>query len=875
MSWRPLQRIAWRDVTRHKGRCAVAVTMLTLPVLIVTTIAVLWATGDVDSEEGLDRWMGPEGEAYVSVLGGQVEQGIDPVTSFSVWAEGSAPVDLAEVRDALGDRESVEVQRSWPTVRVGQAPLPAFEISTDLRADLGADLVELTSGRLPRAGDEVAVTADVVAAGAEVGDTVRVDGDEGRVVGVFVDRHFAGPGVLRQLDATQAEPVDVSSLDGELGLVVGGDPVGWDVVEQLNAVGATVYSRSVVTDPSAEAIAADDAINGGYTSLGGNEATVLALIVVMVLIEVVLLAGPAFAVGARRQSRTLALLASGGATPAQVRGVIIGGALVLGSIAVAIGVVGGLIGGAAFFPFADWVTGFEPLADWRARSQPGPYDVPWAMVLAVAGFGIVSALLAAAVPAWLASRADVVAVLAGRRGDPPPARLSPLAGAVLLGVGALMAYAGSLTGDTVAVAASAVVAVLGMVLLMGSLLAVISRRVGRLGFALRYATRDAARQRTRAVPAAAAVAATVAGAVALGIGAASDLAASERAYTPSLPAGLASVTTAGAPIEEVERIVAAQVPQSSITRVEGLVSDESHAWSYLAGDALTSIQGGGFGSPIIVTDDLGPLGEGFDAATRAAAQAELAAGRAVATTNAPDLVGTHGEVTLSQEDWSSETTEILASYEVSALLIEQSDDGALGMALPVSLAASLGLEVEPVGLVLQGPISEDVEEKVADRLALLDGLEGSPYLYVERGWSADLDLVYLLVALGAGAVVLVLVGSLTATALSMNDARADLATLGAVGAPPGTQRRVAAAYSFVITSVGAGFGALVGFVPGLAAAYPLTTNYWYGELVEAPPPIFNIPWLLIGALVVVVPPFVAGVAWATTRVRLPLARRLV
>ena len=53
---------------------------------------------------------------------------------------------------------------------------------------------------------------------------------------------------------------------------------------------------------------------------------VIALVVVMALIEVVLLAGPAFAVGARRQSRSLALMAATGGTPAQARRVVMAGA---------------------------------------------------------------------------------------------------------------------------------------------------------------------------------------------------------------------------------------------------------------------------------------------------------------------------------------------------------------------------------------------------------------------------------------------------------------------------------------------------------------------------------------------------------------------
>ena len=64
---------------------------------------------------------------------------------------------------------------------------------------------------------------------------------------------------------------------------------------------------------------------------------VLALIGVMALLEVVLLAGPAFAVGARRQSRSLALIAANGGTPSQSRRVVLGTAVVIGAVA---GIVG-------------------------------------------------------------------------------------------------------------------------------------------------------------------------------------------------------------------------------------------------------------------------------------------------------------------------------------------------------------------------------------------------------------------------------------------------------------------------------------------------------------------------------------------------------
>ena len=58
----------------------------------------------------------------------------------------------------------------------------------------------------------------------------------------------------------------------------------------------------------------------------------------------------------------------------------------------------------------------------------------------------------------------------------------------------------------------------------------------------------------------------------------------------------------------------------------------------------------------------------------------------------------------------------------------------------------------------------------------------------------------------------------------MSEARPDLATLAAVGAPPRTRRYVAAAQSLVIGLLGTALGVALGFVPGLAVTWPLTAN---------------------------------------------------
>ena len=61
------------------------------------------------------------------------------------------------------------------------------------------------------------------------------------------------------------------------------------------------------------------------------------------LLEVVLLAGTAFAVGARRQTRELGLVAAGGGTGRHVRRIVLAQGLTLG----ALGAAGGVLAGSA------------------------------------------------------------------------------------------------------------------------------------------------------------------------------------------------------------------------------------------------------------------------------------------------------------------------------------------------------------------------------------------------------------------------------------------------------------------------------------------------------------------------------------------------
>ena len=192
--------------------------------------------------------------------------------------------------------------------------------------------------------------------------------------------------------------------------------------------------------------------------------------------------------------------------------------------------------------------------------------------------------------------------------------------------------------------------------------------------------------------------------------------------------------------------------------------------------------------------------------------------------------------------------------------------------LSAEAAAALGIEPETVGLLVDGvEISEAQEQDVQEALAAI-----SPTLsfYVERGYQASDETLIVLLVLGALGGLLVLGGTLTATFLSLSDARPDLATLSAVGASPRTRRAVAASYAVVIGVVGAVLGAGVGFIPGIAVSRPLTSTAYYGNNPGLPSHFLDVPWLLIASLVVVLPLLTALVVGLCTRSRLPMVARI-
>ena len=645
--------MARRDALRARGRSILVLVMIALPVLAVTAADVVIATQSISGGEALERRIGGADALVTATGGGQVQQAFDPNTGSS-WSGGSdvEVTTVDGVRRVLGpDVRTVELREGGALVVTDRGKSDVQVTEVDLRDPLAAGLFEPREG--PAAGfggrGRRQRRPRLARPGARRRAGARRRHRRG-VVGLAESSSYTGhPIAAGPLGAFDLPEPDAGMGTGPSWLVDGG-PVSWDDVRALNAIGATVVSRAVLTDPPPDSELSPE-IASFNSGLDEEYVSVLVLIVTMALLEVVLLAGPAFAVTARRQARTLALIAAGGGTPRQARRVVLASGLVLGAVAAVLGVLLGIAVGWAALPIVQRFDG----------TRFGPFDVPWLHLVGIAGFGLLSALLAAVVPAWIASRQDIVAVLAGRRGDRRPSLRSPVLGVVLLGVGVAAAAYGATRSSAFLITASAILSVLGMILLVPVVVVLAARLSRRLPLVLRYAVRDAARHRTRTVPAVAAVAATVAGVVALGIAVSSDEAENAGRYSPSLPMGVGAVTLsdqADGRAEVARTAVAASIPDADVTLIRGVresADDGGGAfWSLRkpgSDGMLVQSYGSTLGSPVLVADgDVRGIAE-IPVADRARAERRLAAGGVVAFTERPVDAD---EVTVVVESYSPE-----------------------------------------------------------------------------------------------------------------------------------------------------------------------------------------------------------------------------
>ena len=929
MAWRPLLRIARRDALRARGRSLLIITMVMLPLAGVGFIDVMLRTASIDSHERLGIELGRTADARViSQGGGPVLQQPDTTyasgsASGSPTGGGDQPVVDPTTLFPAGSRWITD-DRDQVTARTTDGLTVANFRELDYTDPLAQGTVHQTSGRVPRSTAEVVTTGPLLATlGLHVGDMVALTRPAVslRIVGTYRSlsadngtRTFLGlPGTaLAQLRALPGG----TTVQRPQYLLDTSAPVTWPQVLAFNSHGIVAYSRYVVEHPPARSQVPYYAGGNNGSTTRFNFATVaaLALVVGLAVLEVSLLAGAAFAVGARRQRRALGLLAATGGTARHVRTVVLGQGLVLGAAGGVAGVTVGIGAWYAAIPIVNNVT---------TRVLPSA-DLRPAELSALVALGVLTGLAAAVLPARAAARQDVVAALRGRTGITHTRRRLPAIGLGLTAVGAALALGGgalalSLNTSAAPVQGSryvvAVLAILaGAVLTQLGLIAAtpaIVGAVGRLGrwlpLAPRLALRDASRHRARSAPAVAAILTAVAGSVALKlfVSALSDKDRREyhpqagygqfvlNAYQPpagsgqplnDAPAKLAAIRRAAPPDDVYPvrtlstscdagapscRSVASGVPPANMCpyeRIQRLAGRPPTASEYHAGagdprctfDESNTISSG-FSSPV-VGDYAGFVR--LTGVRSAAAERALTAGGMVVFRSAQVLAG-HGFLDVSDYAVNGDPAQgppAPTQVAVPAAYVDVGNGRFLDSYISPQAATKVGVRPVEQAVVVQyrTPPDDNAEERVRAELAKLG--TGDSYFSVERGYRDRYGIGLLALLLASAAITLGAAG--IATGLAQADARADHATLAAVGSPPRVRRSLAAWQAVVVAGLGALLGTASGFVP--------MTAYLYAE------PAFHliVPWRNLAVIALVVPAVAAAGAWLLTRSRLPLDRRI-
>jgi len=911
-SLRLATRIARRDALRAKGRTALVAVLVGLPVMAGSAAAVILNSQQPSSARYVQWHLGDAAQALIgSSGGGGLSQ--DPSGEMVVSLGGSGrETPLAEyetaLRAALPDGDAlVRVGQGMVGLSTSERAVPEL-LATEMPFEGGlAGVAPVADGAFPTGAGEVALRANLaVRLGIGIGDTVTL-APSGRkpvtavVTGILALTH-AGPVVVGAPGTLFPAPDTAGpGLVTAEWYVSGPAPVRWPDVLAINAIGSVVTSRAVVLDPPARS---EVPYWRDYGQPSGPSSETLALwgaVAAIALLESVLLIGPAFAVGARRSEHQLALLSAAGAERHTLRSVVLQTGLVTGAAAAALGAGLGVAIAAGIRAFIRNQGDLFALPDLRV---PIPAIVGFAALGAVVGVG------AAWFPAHRAARLDVVAVLGGRRTEARLRRGVPIAGVVVFAAGTVAAFAGAITSRWPLLLGGVVAVDLGVVAASGGLLSVAGRLAPRLGVAGRLALRDAARQRGRSAPAVAAVLAAIAGMVAGVTFVDSMRARDELRWRPSSAEGVVAVSFPAALStgyneergrKAAESAVRTTLPVTGIVPVlftapiPGRVPDG--ATFDLGRQIPPDKQCPLFTDRVLSDAEIQVARQdprcayemddwaGQTTWTREHPRAVLVDdGTIVAALGLPgsqDAVDAlrAGKAVVSSEQtlWPDGTTRLQMGYStpdaqaytdlgtasVPAVAVPQ-----LGprytLILPPSALPTLGLTSQMVGLVAPtSRLATDAEEAAA-----VAAIGSDARLYIERGAPSSPNLAVLTLVLAALLVGLAATG--IAVALAAAESRADLATLGAVGASPRMRRRFAAAQAGVISVIGVGMGIGAGLVLGRVLMLAEKARYAPDNLVW---PVVT-PWSELGAIGIGLPLITMLGAFLLTRSRLPMVRRI-
>lgn len=934
-------RMARRDINRHKGRSLLIILLIMLPVAGMTGAATLYQSTQRTAEEVISYELGQTQARFTALPVPNADSVQDPLNDTRVASStgnhdpGFVPADPAEL---LPPGYEVLPQRLVNlTTRVGAALVPLEGRVVDALHPAFAGKFTLLDGRAPRSAEEVVVSPGLLERfGLGFGEEITTSAGTFVPVGTVRD---AGASDRNSVLFLAPEQVPDSALQQEAELpqsvsyyLVGPEPVAWSQIREANRKGVGVLSRSVVLDPPAPD---ERGIEGVTPRQPPSEALAFyaaaGLIAALALLEVGLLAGAAFAVGAKRQMRELALFAAAGADAPTVRTVVTAGGLWLGGIAVLSGGALGLLSAAAV---VHWVSLMG------SPRFPGLHpDLP--LTLVSMALGLLCCVLAALAPANHVAHQGALGALKSGRAPAGSGKRSIVAGAALVLTSAGLLAAGWLVGQSAGdpdrkaeqlpvvaglLIAGAVLAVVGLVLLVGWIITALTARTGWLPLAMRLAARDSARNRSRTVPAVAAVlAATTLASAALVLAASQQAGMRENhswsalEYQTYLPLSLEQPLLPDGSTQPVVRVEAADLSSA----VEGALT--SVAWTKeISAPAYVQNCASGPGADVnrpartatsnclqyslatpagnecpmtpqrrvIDREDWrckGSLAQwpgsyrsvlvgGADVI--AAVMGREAGPEALAVLDAGGMVVTNpvfvrdGKAVLLAQDVRTQAQdpvdpshmhmhETVSSTALAAVVVEPAEAVPYYGVVSQETAHRLGMHPGPAELLVQltRPPSAAEVDAAAGAAAAVYKQPGAGF-WVEPGIPQDNAwLTWSIVALSA---LITFSAAGITTGLSLADARADHATLAAVGASPRLRKGLAGSQALLTSGLGTLLGALAGTVPAVL----IVAGTEMGIALD-------VPLLHLLALLIAVPLTGAVLAWLFTRARLPASRRVV
>lgn len=936
-------RIARRDAQRTKGRSVLILCLLAFPVVAIALGATLLDRFELTPSETTERAMG-DAQAIVAWKFDQAvlqEPDNKYLDGYALTPDGKGftnGVMHTPGADAMGEL----LAQLPPGGRLVPIAAGTAKIAADNKLqDLGYQVMDLSDpvfegsyeiieGRAPKTAGEVAVNAAAAEwLGLGVGDTIelREPAQKFTVTGIAEN-----PAELREpflVGTTQAFPGTAATEF----LFDSPNPLTWQQIQALNKKGIVAYSKSVSIDPP-DYDPFEEVYGQDFSGGGGPDAATIGMISMvggMVVLELVLLAGPAFAISAKRRSREYALLAANGATPAQVRRTVLASGVVLGAVAAVTGILLGCLLATVAIPF------LEPYFGYRA----GGVRFLIAFTGPLALLAVLTGLLSALVPAFTVARQNVIAALTGRRGVTRSRKVWLILGIVLLVIGALVGVAGAVTSELMLLVAAAAAAQFGFVLCTPAFLGGISK-IGRiLPLAPRIALRDAGRNRASTAPAISAVMAVVAGAIAVSAFAVAERQRNDELNASPLPEGTvvmslyqyqaydqATNQLIPLPSDAPQRITAAKAKALELLRADFPVADviEVSYGSCQPTDPNKSCDVEVVTPPARTCpydDRIGMLSEEDQAAAVENPYCKQGNEGWIMASFRPGTIVADGKLLAAVSDASG--SELAAAQKVLdeggvVVLDEDLLDGGKATVRteniewtgPEEKRTAIDSVTVP-GYALTGTKlprgTQFVSPSVAERLKLdvkvdliVASMKSVPDEAAEKKFDADLaaagignasttengqvgvnseiarprsgidESVIMTWILAGIAGVVALGATAMATGLAAAEGRRDLATLGAVGASPGVRRRLALSQSGVISLLGAVLGTLAGL--GAALAIIITLNIGYGKMYPRMSPYpLTMPWLVLGVALVVIPLIAILGAGLFTRSRLPVERR--